>query len=150
MFKWDKFLQPLNVTTSEHLHTIWLSFVEEHANWLIEKEHRMLEFSKHASLLFGRSLIKGSAAVTNVLDAARRRKQDQDLQEGVANGAANGEAEPSADEDLSLSPRLAHMRKSRGGCDVCRLPVRGPRQLLCSGEVSVIFTWPIFEWRLIH
>lgn len=136
MFKWDKFLLPLNVTTAEHLPVIWLSFVEENASWLVEKEHRMLEFSKHASLLFGRSLIKSSAEVTRVIEAARRRKQDQALQQEAANGAINGDANQAAEDDLSVSPRLEHIRKGGAGCAICKLPVRGPRQQLCSGEVS--------------
>ncbi|KAH8175268.1 VEFS-Box of polycomb protein [Sarocladium implicatum] len=134
MFRWDRFLQPLNVTTAEHLPAIWLSFAEENASWLVEKEYRMLEFSKHASLLFGRSLIKSSAEVTRVIDAARRRKQDQALQLEAANGAINGDADLAAEDNLSLSPRLEHIRKGRAGCDICKLPVRGPRQVLCSGE----------------
>ncbi|KAK0385582.1 hypothetical protein NLU13_6760 [Sarocladium strictum] len=134
MFKWDSFLQPLNVTTAAHLPTIWLAFVDNHAEWLVDKEHRMLEFTKHAALLFGRSLIKSSAAVTQRLNVARRLKQDRELQNGAANGVANGVTETTSEDDLSLSPRLEHIKKGGSGCVVCRLPVRGPKQLLCTGD----------------
>jgi hypothetical protein len=142
MFKWDSFLQPLNVTTAAHLPTIWLAFVDKHADWLVEKEHRMLEFTKHAALLYGRSLIKSSSAVTQRLNTARRLKQDRELQNGAANGTPTGDAEATPDDDLSLSPRLEHIKKGGSGCVVCRLPVRGPKQLLCAGDVSPIKSQP--------
>jgi hypothetical protein len=136
MLKWDTFLQPLNITTAEHLPDIWLAFVDKHADWLVDQEHRMLEFGKHAALLFGRSLIKSSADVTRRLDVARRLKQDRELQNGAANGANNEDSGPAAGDDISKSPRQEYIKQGATGCYVCKLPVRGPRQLLCTGDVS--------------
>jgi hypothetical protein len=105
----------------------------------------MTEFGKHFSVLLVRNVLddKVIAEAFSSINEARANKETRSGQPGADAVAAD------ADRDFlqSQSPRSSQIRKSKGGCGVCHLPVMGPRLLICSNKVRDTPYTVLFEWH---
>ncbi|KAF7563103.1 hypothetical protein G7046_g1047 [Stylonectria norvegica] len=134
--EWDAFILGQSLTSSAYLPRAWLWFVEEHASWLVAAKHRMIEFGKHASVLLARDLLNDEA-----VDEAFRLINEARANPERTGEQANGTDSEEIRDEISTpkrSPRISQVRKGGNGCQVCQLPVIGPRLLVCAekGEAS--------------
>lgn len=129
IWEWDGYILKQKITSSVYLPRAWLGFVQQKAPWLVAKSERMREFGKHASVLLAREVLTDEvikAAMEHINRARSLRTMD------VANAIL-----PSDTEAASSPPKLTEAKKTSNGCAVCRLPVRGPRLLICSNKVRI-------------
>ncbi|KEY64448.1 hypothetical protein S7711_05266 [Stachybotrys chartarum IBT 7711] len=130
--EWDGFILKQSITSPAFFPRAWLAFVQEKASWLVSADRRMTEFGKHFSVLLVRNVLddKVIAEAFSSINEARANKETRSGQPGADAVAAD------ADRDFlqSQSPRSSQIRKSKGGCGVCHLPVMGPRLLICSNK----------------
>lgn len=122
IWRWDKFILRKNITASVYLAPAWLEFVRYNAAWLVSSQSRMAEFGNHMAVLLAQDTLPGAT-----IEAAKRH-----LQEARRVG-------PPIAPDRPL-PEYLRTRKSMSGCAICRLPVRGPKTLLCHNKVNIVIT----------
>lgn len=129
IWKWDDYILKQNITSSVYLPRAWLGFVRQSAEWLVAKEDRMREFGKHASVLLARDVLTDNviADAFAIIDNMRARQYESKIAE-------------TKEKQSTASPKSTDVRMGSNGCAVCRLPVRGPRLLVCSNKV----TFPCF------
>ncbi|KAK2612837.1 hypothetical protein QQS21_001117 [Conoideocrella luteorostrata] len=131
IWEWDGYILRQNITSGAYFARAWLNFVEEKASWLVDVEHRMLEFGKHSSVLLARNALDDGVmqlAFQHINDARTKGAQ----RENQHNEGTGLEAK---DRSPKQSPRVSQIRKGANGCTVCQLPVLGPRLLVCSDTV---------------
>jgi VEFS-Box of polycomb protein len=122
--EWDGFISTKQITSDAYLPRAWLDFVRAKASWIVSSKTRRKEFAKHYSYLVARdvldneTVVKGFAIIAEAVEARQNGKETE---------------KPSPQS----SPKAAQARKSRGGCEICGLPVLGPRMLLCANEVRL-------------
>lgn len=120
---WDDFMITQRITSEVFLPSSWLEFVQAQADWLVASEPRMTEFGKHLTYLIARSALNDDV-IQQAFQTIRAAKEKRDR---LAGGSAPRDPEP---KDLSR-------RKSHAGCQICGLPVSGPRLLICANSVSL-------------
>jgi hypothetical protein len=112
--EWDTFIQPNKISSPLYLPRAYLAFAKAKASWLVARQSRCNEFSKHSQFIY----------VTNVIDEATMRKGLDYLEEARrAQGPVEEPAEPP---------------KSRAsGCARCgKFVSKGPAWLACTSPVS--------------
>ncbi|EGX90296.1 Zinc finger domain-containing protein, PHD-finger [Cordyceps militaris CM01] len=126
IWEWDGYILEQGITSSAYLPRAWLGFVQQKAAWLVAKDERMREFGKHASVLVAREVLTDNAlkqALDHINQARSLRTMD------VSNAILPADA-----EQVATTSKATDVRKSSNGCTVCRLPVRGPRLLVCANK----------------
>ncbi|KAK4239246.1 hypothetical protein C8A03DRAFT_14322 [Achaetomium macrosporum] len=114
--EWDAFILRKHISSEQYLPRNFLRFVREKASWIVTKQSRADEFSKHVSILLARRVLPDTAIfeATKLLNDARSRQ------------AAHG-----ADEEPAQPPR----NKATGGCcTACGEPVPAPEMLICADK----------------
>ena len=132
MVRWDAFILRKRLTGSSYFKRAFLEFVRLEASWLVGDRERMLEFAKHSSVLFTRNVLDDSTmndAFAIIMEART------DLQLG-RNHHEDTNSNETQNDELLRSPCNSQTRRGLGGCNVCQLPVVGPRLLVCSNKVS--------------
>lgn len=127
IWQWDGYILKQGITSSVYLPRAWLGFVQENADWLTAKNERMFEFGKHLSVLMAREVLTDDAinqAQVHIGQARSLRTMD------LANAILPLETDAAA-----ATPKATDIKKGSNGCTICRLPVRGPRLLVCANKV---------------
>lgn len=143
IWEWDGYILQQNITSAAYFSRNWLGFVEEKASWLSGKDHRMLEFGKHASVLLARDALDDEdlQQAFKYINEARAKLTHGQTQQTETSGI-DGQAKDMASTKQSL--KVSQIRKGANGCTVCQLPVLGPRLLLCANVVR--FPKPCLQW----
>jgi hypothetical protein len=129
--QWDGFILRQNVTSPAYFPQAWLLFVQEHAAWLTAVNSRMLEFGKHTSYLFVRNVLDDVVfeEAFAYINEARAKRPLKSEDETIEAPAAKPQVSPT-----KQSPKAPQIYKTSSGCGVCKLPVLGPRLLLCANK----------------
>ncbi|KAK5988687.1 hypothetical protein PT974_10173 [Cladobotryum mycophilum] len=130
IWEWDGYILDQGLTSAAYFPRTWLNFVQQKADWLVAAEQRMLEFGKHTSVLVARDLIDDKivrGALSCINEARARAQVKPDESDGIK----------VSEIATKQSPRAAQIRKNANGCNVCQLPVLGPRMLVCSNKKTV-------------
>ncbi|KAK3304444.1 uncharacterized protein B0T15DRAFT_241837 [Chaetomium strumarium] len=114
--EWDAFILRKHISSEQHLPRNFLRFVREKASWIVAKQSRADEFSKHVSILLARGVLPDTA----IFEATR-----------LLNDARSRQAEYGADEGPVQPPR----NKATGGCcTACGEPVPASEMLICGNK----------------
>lgn len=135
IWKWDAFILEQGITVTCFLPRSWLEFVEQNASWLVAAPHRMIEFSKHMSVLLARDVLTDEVIdkAMLIVDTARTQAKAKKGERGLE---SNGKQTTlSSDSSSKQPPRASQVVRGANGCIVCQLPVLGPSLLLCSNKV---------------
>lgn len=113
--EWDAFILKKHISSEQYLPRHFLSFVREKAAWIVGKQSRAEEFSKHVATLLARRVLPDSAIfeATQMLNDARARRKA-------------GEEDP---------PQSEKRKVSGGCCNACGEPVPVPAMLVCANKV---------------
>ncbi|KAK0741688.1 hypothetical protein B0T21DRAFT_408547 [Apiosordaria backusii] len=109
--EWDAFILRKHISSQQYLPKAFLQFVKEKAGWLVEKQARAEEFSKHVSTLLARRVLGEGEVVecTGLLNEARERR------------AKNGQCENRLWHDRCVDDRQAAKKQGRKWkCKGCR------------------------------
>ena len=117
--EWTGFIIYQNVTSDDALPRAWLNFVKEKAPWLVERQARMEEFSKHMIYLVARDALdeESTRRALEHIRVARTRKAQQD-------------------DQADSQPKPVQPVRHKDVCAMCVKPVRGFDTLVCANEVS--------------
>jgi hypothetical protein len=120
--EWDAFILRKHISSEQHLPRNFLRFVREKASWIVAKQSRADEFSKHVSILLARGVLPDPVIfeATRLLNEARSRQ--------ATYGADEGPAQP---------PRN---RAAGGCCTACGEPVPVSEMLICGNKVILPFS----------
>lgn len=134
IWEWDEYILQHNLTASVYFPKAWLGFVQEKADWLVEKPHRMIEFGKHSCVLMVRDLLNDAVFkdAFTFINGARSRLAAKKIQtrEDLKDSGQTSSSPPSP-------PKYGEPMKGVSGCKICGLPVNGPRQLICTNRVCL-------------
>jgi hypothetical protein len=128
--EWDGFILQRSITSPAYFPQAWLTFVQEKAAWLVAANRRMLEFGRHTSYLLVRNVLNDlviNQAFVHINEA--RAKCPMKTEQDSIETAGDNPQSPS-----KQSPKVPSVRKASNGCSVCKLPVLGPRFLLCANK----------------
>lgn len=119
IWKWDDFILRRDISAMVYLAPLWLEFVKTNARWLVASPERMIEFGNHMAVLLARNALDDEimeSALVHIKDARK-------------------EAPPTGHREYAPFVNAGPIVKSASGCSVCKLPVRGPRTLVCANKV---------------
>ncbi|KAK4662670.1 hypothetical protein QC763_605630 [Podospora pseudopauciseta] len=127
MQEWDAFILRKHLSSQQYLPKAFLQFVKDKAGWLVEKQARAEEFSKHVSTLLARRVLGENEVIesTALLNEARERKSK----------AVNGEVSGGGGEE-------GRKGKRTGGCCVgCGEPVPVSEMVVCGNKECTNRLW---------
>lgn len=119
IWKWDDFILRRDISAMVYLAPLWLEFVKTNATWLVSSPERMVEFGNHIAVLLARNAL------------------DDEIIESALVYIKDARKEATAADFRKYAPfaNAGPIVKSTSGCAMCKLPVRGPRTLVCANKV---------------
>jgi len=146
MMEWDSFILKKHISSQQYLPRAFLGFVKEKASWIVSKQSRAEEFSKHVSMLLARraigddviheTTIKINEARNAMLEAAKEAKEASKKAAAERAIAEKTGAIPVADmQPTAAAGQEKKARKKAGGCVVCGEPVPVPVMVICANKV---------------
>jgi hypothetical protein len=114
--EWDAFILRKHISSEQYLPRNFLRFVREKASWIVAKQSRAEEFSKHVATLLARRVLPDSAIseATQILNDARSRQAE-------------------------AVPAQPPKKKVTGGCcTACGEPVPVSAMLVCTNKVRSV------------
>ncbi|KAK4205643.1 hypothetical protein QBC40DRAFT_578 [Triangularia verruculosa] len=128
--EWDAFILKKHISSQQYLPRAFLQFVREKALWLVEKQARAEEFSKHVSTLLARRVLGENEIIesTTLLNEAR------DKMAKGGNGAVNGDGGKGEKK----------VKKHRGQvCAGCEEPVPVSEMAICMNKQCKNRLWHV-------
>ncbi|KAK4155234.1 hypothetical protein C8A00DRAFT_13717 [Chaetomidium leptoderma] len=117
--EWDTFILRKHVSSEQHLPRNFLRFVREKAAWIVAKQSRGHEFSKHVATLLARRVLPDAVIfeATQLLHDAEERR--------AANQGEQQDEEPA---------QLVRHKATGDCCAACGVAVPVPAMLVCANK----------------
>ncbi|KAK3946292.1 hypothetical protein QBC46DRAFT_415272 [Diplogelasinospora grovesii] len=116
MMAWDAFILRKHLSTTQYLPRVLLEFVKGRLPWFLAKRHRLVELSKHTSIL----LLQGAVGEAVVFELTGLLNDAQ---------AQNPVVEPEPEPERQEAPR-----PNSTGCVACGNAVSVPSMLICANK----------------